>query len=93
MVSLTAVENKIYEYLGDSEDIKLVCVNIPDEKKGEKIILVIDKDIENIKQELIKFGLNPLWLPSDIRVVQDIPILGTGKVDFKSSKSLIMDNL
>jgi len=92
MVSLTAVENKIYEYLGDSTDIKLVCVNLPDEKKGEKIVLVIDKQIDSLKQELIKFGINPLWIPSDIEVVDKVPVLGTGKIDFKGAKTLVLKN-
>jgi acyl-[acyl-carrier-protein]-phospholipid O-acyltransferase/long-chain-fatty-acid--[acyl-carrier-protein] ligase len=90
MVSLTAVENKIYQFLGDSEDIKLVCVNIPDEKKGEKIVLVIDKDIIDLKQDLLSFGINPLWLPSIIKVVDNVPILGTGKIDFKGAKQMIL---
>ena len=90
MVSLTAVENKIYESLSSHEDIKLVCVNISDEKKGEKIILLIDKEIENLKSKLIEFGMNPLWLPSVIKVVDQIPILGTGKIDFKGSKDLVL---
>ncbi|MEA2049704.1 MAG: acyl-[ACP]--phospholipid O-acyltransferase [Campylobacterota bacterium] len=92
MVSLTAVEHKIYEYLGDNHDIKLVCVNIPDEKKGERIILLIDKEIENLKQKLIAFEINPLWLPSEIRVVEHIPILGTGKIDFKGAKTFVLRN-
>ncbi len=92
MVSLTAVENKIYKYLGEDEDIKLVCVNIPDEKKGERLILVIDKEIDNLKQELIKTGMNPLWIPSEIKVVEKVPVLGTGKIDFKGAKTLVLDN-
>ena len=90
MVSLTAVENKIYEYLGDDEDIKLVCVNLPDDKKGEKIVLVIDKEIENLKSELIEFGINPLWIPSEFKVIETIPVLGTGKIDFKSAKEMLL---
>jgi len=96
MVSLTAVENKVYEYLETKEDYantKLVCVNVPDEKKGEKIVLVIDHDIENLRQELIAFEINPLWLPSVIKVVEQVPILGTGKIDFKGAKDLVLKSL
>lgn len=93
MVSLTAVENKIYECLEGMEDIKLVCVNIPDEKKGEKIILVIDKNIEDLKSKLIDFGINPLWIPSVIKVVEQVPVLGTGKIDFKGAKDLVLEIL
>ena len=93
MVSLTAVENKIYEFLGDSEDIKLVCVNIPDEKKGEKIVLIIDKDIDNLKTKLIEFGMTPLWIPSITIVKDQVPVLGTGKIDFKGAKDMVLKEI
>jgi len=89
MVSLTAVENKIYEIIGQESDIKLVCVNIADEKKGEKIVLLIDNDIENLKAKLIESSFPPLWLPSQIQVVEAIPLLGSGKIDFGKSKKLV----
>jgi len=95
MVSLTAVENKIYEYLQSNkqsnEDIKLVCVNIPCDKKGEKIILIIDKEIDNLKQKLLDFGMIPLWIPSDIKVVDEVPILGTCKINFKGAKDMVLE--
>jgi acyl-[acyl-carrier-protein]-phospholipid O-acyltransferase/long-chain-fatty-acid--[acyl-carrier-protein] ligase len=89
MVSLTAVENKIYEYLGEDQDIKLVCVNVPDEKKGEKIILVMEDQIDDLKNKLIEFGMSPLWIPSDIKIVEQVPVLGTGKINFKGAKELV----
>ncbi|MEA3316015.1 MAG: acyl-[ACP]--phospholipid O-acyltransferase [Campylobacterota bacterium] len=91
MVSLTAVENKIYECLGDKEDIKLVCVNIPCDKKGEKIVLLIDKDVEFIKQKLLDFGIIPLWIPSEVKVILNIPVLGTGKINFKGAKDMVLE--
>ena len=95
MVSLSAVENKIYEYLSKKDEensIKLVCVNIPDEKKGEKIVLIIEEEIDNLKQELISFGMNPLWIPSVIDV-STVPVLGTGKIDFKGAKDKVLKSL
>ena len=88
MISLTAIENKIYEAINSSEDIKLVAINLPDEKKGEKIVLLINKEIENLKQKLIDFGLEPLWIPSEIKVIENIPLLGSGKIDFAGAKKL-----
>ena len=93
MISLTAVENKIYEFLGEDNDTKLVCVNIPDEKKGEKIVLVIDTKIENLKQNLAKYDINPLWIPSVIKEVEEVPVLGTGKIDFKGAKQMVLEKL
>lgn len=88
MISLTAVENKIYEAINSKEDIKLVTVNLPDEKKGEKIVLLINHEIEDLKQKLIDFGMEPLWIPSEIKVVENIPLLGSGKIDFAGAKKL-----
>jgi acyl-[acyl-carrier-protein]-phospholipid O-acyltransferase/long-chain-fatty-acid--[acyl-carrier-protein] ligase len=88
MISLTAVENKIYEVIKDDET-KLVCVGVADEKKGEKIILIIEKDIPNLKQLLLQNETNPLWIPSEIKIVPQVPVLGTGKIDFKGAKKLL----
>lgn len=90
MISLTAIENKIYEAINSKEDIKLVTVNLPDEKKGEKIVLLINQDIENLKQKLIDFKMEPLWIPSEIKVVENIPLLGSGKIDFAGARSLAL---
>jgi acyl-[acyl-carrier-protein]-phospholipid O-acyltransferase/long-chain-fatty-acid--[acyl-carrier-protein] ligase len=90
MISLTAVENKIYEALGDLEDLKLAAVNLPDEKKGEKIVLLINQEIEELKQIIIEFGIEPLWIPSEVKVVANIPLLGSGKIDFAGVKKLAL---
>jgi len=90
MISLTAVENKIYEVCHKEEDLKLVTVNLPDEKKGEKIVLLINKNIDNLKQKCIEFGMEPLWIPSEIKLVENIPLLGSGKVDFAGAKRLAL---
>jgi acyl-[acyl-carrier-protein]-phospholipid O-acyltransferase / long-chain-fatty-acid--[acyl-carrier-protein] ligase len=90
MISLTAVENKIYEICHKEEDLKLLTVNLPDEKKGERIVLLINKNIDNLKQKCIEFGMEPLWIPSEIKLVENIPLLGSGKVDFAGAKRLAL---
>ncbi len=90
MISLTAVENKIYEAINSKEDIKLVTVNLPDEKKGEKIVLLINQEIEDLKQKLLDFKMETLWIPSEIKVVENIPLLGSGKIDFSGAKRLAL---
>lgn len=90
MISLTAVENKIYEAINSKEDIKLVTVNLLDEKKGEKIVLLINQEIEDLKQKLLDFKMETLWIPSEIKVVENIPLLGSGKIDFSGAKRLAL---
>ena len=85
MVSLSAVEEAIAKIINNDE-AKCVCVNIPDEKKGEGIVLLIDQDIYNLKNKIVTSGINPLWIPSKIVNVDEIPMLGAGKVNFGESK-------
>lgn len=89
MVSLGAVEQTAKELLDDYE-LGMVAVNVPDEKKGEQIILLIDTPHEPsaLKQMLIKKGMPGLMIPSQIFNVDRIPLLGSGKVDFPHAKKL-----
>jgi acyl-[acyl-carrier-protein]-phospholipid O-acyltransferase/long-chain-fatty-acid--[acyl-carrier-protein] ligase len=89
MISLSAVESKIEQIVDDKDDINFVVVNIPDDKKGEKIVLLIDKEIIDIKEKIASLDINPLWIPTQIEVVPQIPLLGSGKVDFKSAKKMV----
>lgn len=93
MISLTAVEEQIRTCLQQPE-LEMVAVNLPDEKKGEKIILMIAEQIEleNLKKTLLDAGCNPLMIPSEIVQVEEIPKLGSGKTDFKAAKAQLLQN-
>lgn len=94
MISLTAVEETIRDALGDPE-LELVAVNIPDDKKGEKVILLIASEIslKELKRTLLSAGVNSLMLPAGVQNREDIPKLGSGKTDFATAKKLVLDNL
>jgi len=87
MISLTAIEETIRDALQDPE-LELVAVNIPDEKKGEKIVLLIANDItiKELKSILLEAKVNPMMLPAKVINVEEIPKLGSGKTDFATSK-------
>ncbi len=89
MVSLSAVEQQIRQIVGNSE-LELVAVNLPDDKKGEKIVLLIagTHDEAVLKRQLIDGGMNPLMIPATIRSLAEIPKLGSGKTDFGSARQL-----
>ncbi len=89
MVSLGSIEAYIKAYINDSE-IDLLAVNLPDAKKGEKVVLLLQgySDLEGLKKGLIESGMNPLMLPSEMYEVDQIPKLGTGKSDFSGAKKL-----
>ncbi len=91
MISLTAVEEAARAALNQPE-LELVAVNLPDAKKGEKIVLMITQKIAltEIKKAMLAADVNPLMIPVGISVVDEIPKLGSGKTDFKLAKQLLM---
>ncbi|WP_428027018.1 acyl-[ACP]--phospholipid O-acyltransferase [Arcobacter sp.] len=96
MISLSLVEDKISKilHLDENSEIDFMITSIDDEKKGEKIVLLIShveqSDIIKLKEEIIKSFDNKLMIPSSIKIVDDIPKLGSGKKDFKKAKKLAL---
>ena len=45
---------------------------------------------EDLKQKLLDFRMETLWIPSEIKVVENIPLLGSGKIDFSGAKRLAL---
>lgn len=93
MVSLGAVEQEIRQYL-EGEEAGLVAINLPDEKKGEKVVLLVDADIEpeSFRKYLMAQGIAPLMLPSDVFRIDSIPLLGSGKTNYPEAR-LIAERL
>jgi len=91
MISLTQVEEQVRRVLGEPER-ELVAVNLPDEKKGERILLLIAGEIDpdGLRKALIDAGLNPLTIPAEIRAVEQVPKLGSGKTDFAGARRLAL---
>lgn len=89
MVSLGDVEQRVRQALAVPE-LPLVAINLPDEKKGEKVILLLEgeHDAKDIKQKLIDAGMPALLLPAGIFAVDAVPVLGSGKTDFATSRKL-----
>jgi acyl-[acyl-carrier-protein]-phospholipid O-acyltransferase/long-chain-fatty-acid--[acyl-carrier-protein] ligase len=88
MVSLGLVESKIVKVL--KEDTQIAITALPDTKKGEKLVLLLegDTDLDTIKEQIKSLEINSLFIPSEYYKVENLPKLGTGKADFKGVKSL-----
>ena len=88
MVSLGLVESNIRKIL--SEDEQIAITSLPDTKKGEKLVLLLEGDIEldTLKEQIKSLNINPLFMPSEYYKVEKLPKLGTGKADFKGVKTL-----
>jgi len=91
MVSLTAVESAIYELWPDHQH---AVVSIKDEKKGEQLILVTENKDAN-KSDIIKHfkktGIPDLATPKQIKVIDTLFTLGTGKTDYIKTKAFAED--
>jgi acyl-[acyl-carrier-protein]-phospholipid O-acyltransferase/long-chain-fatty-acid--[acyl-carrier-protein] ligase len=72
----------------------VVVTSVPDEKKGERLIVVHTKAMTKSPQEIVdhlkKAGLPNLWMPGtdSFLLVDEIPVLGTGKLDLKGLADL-----
>jgi acyl-[acyl-carrier-protein]-phospholipid O-acyltransferase/long-chain-fatty-acid--[acyl-carrier-protein] ligase len=80
----------------EESELKVAVTAVPDAKKGERLIVLhteLDKSPAEICQRLAEEGLPPLWIPSldSFAPVDQIPILGTGKLDLKRIKDLALE--
>ena len=91
MVSLGLVEGEIGKILSEDEQIALTA--IPDDKKGERLVLLFEgeRDLEELKVAIKAIGMNPLFVPSSYFKVDVVPKLGTGKADFKGAKRVALE--
>src|SRR5262249_60861438 len=70
-----------------------VATAAPDEAKGERLIaFYTDPELspQEIWEQLGDSSLPKLWIPKreDIRFIESIPTLGTGKVDLRAVRAL-----
>jgi len=88
MISLAQVENfpkKLWP-----ENYSAVC-NIKDVNKGETLILITDNkkaDLFELMKLMKEEGQSSLYFPKKIKIINEFPILGSGKIDFKKLQEL-----
>jgi acyl-[acyl-carrier-protein]-phospholipid O-acyltransferase/long-chain-fatty-acid--[acyl-carrier-protein] ligase len=92
MVSLTAVEDALagaFPHYGLKFAVAVIAR--PDEAKGEKLIAVTNESrltLEEMREAVKKRGLMNIAVPREIKVVHDIPRLGTGKVNHRELEKM-----
>jgi len=88
MISLSAIEASINISL--PEDVEILATTVPDDKKGEKVVLLYSGKIEDaeLKACITNSTLNSLMMPSLLIEVETIPKLGSGKSDFSKAKKI-----
>ncbi len=97
MVPHETVEDEIGKVLGlDSEsERKLAVVGVPDESKGEALILIssVGVDLTELRYRLLQNGVSNLWVPKKVVEVEEIPTLASGKLDIKSCESIAREEV
>ena len=91
-VGLGTVEMALKAVIDDHE-MELLVVNVPDEKKGEKLVVLCTRNLDAamLREGLIAQGLNLLALPGLYFRITEIPKLGSGKTDFTTAKKLALE--
>ena len=74
------------------EGVEIAAVALPDEKKGEKVALLVsgEEDPSVLKQKLIENRISPSMLPDAYIGVKAIPKLGSGKKDLSEAKAMAL---
>ena len=91
MVPHIKVEEVIHEIL-QTTDQKCVVTSVPDEKKGERLVVLClaDIDVPGLVAGLKQSTLPNLWIPGEesFHHIESIPLLGSGKVDLGKVKQI-----
>jgi acyl-[acyl-carrier-protein]-phospholipid O-acyltransferase / long-chain-fatty-acid--[acyl-carrier-protein] ligase len=83
MVSLVKVEEVLNKYL--PEDVICCVVDVPNPTKGADVVAAVTTG-EFDKRKILKqmaHDLPAIAIPKDFHVLEDIPMMGTGKVNFR----------
>ena len=90
MVPHVLVEEAILRFASGAE---LVVTSLPDEQKGERLIVLYTSEeisIADVWEQLSRSELPKLWIPKrdSFFRVDSIPMLGTGKLDLRKVRAL-----
>ena len=90
MVSLVKVENILEKYL--TEGVGCCVVEVSDEKKGSYIVATVSKEVN--KTEILRNMMKDLpmiALPRQFVVIEELPMMGTGKIDFRKVTGMVQE--
>jgi acyl-[acyl-carrier-protein]-phospholipid O-acyltransferase / long-chain-fatty-acid--[acyl-carrier-protein] ligase len=90
MVSLVRVENTLEKFL--PLGVSCCVVDVKDEVKGASIIATVTIEV-NKTEILKKMGaeLPNIALPKQFIVIKEFPMMGTGKIDFRSVTRIVQE--
>jgi acyl-[acyl-carrier-protein]-phospholipid O-acyltransferase/long-chain-fatty-acid--[acyl-carrier-protein] ligase len=91
MISLAAIEALASELW---PDVLSAAAILPDPKKGERIVMLTEQ--QNAKRADFQAfakgkGASDFMIPSEVIVIETMPVLGTGKLDFAGVAKLVSE--
>jgi acyl-[acyl-carrier-protein]-phospholipid O-acyltransferase/long-chain-fatty-acid--[acyl-carrier-protein] ligase len=92
MVPMVKIEEELHNLAGVT-DLTFVAVGVPDEKKGERLVVLhtLSEDaLADFLKRLPQLKLPNLWIPKANQFfhVDEVPRLGTGKLDLRLIRQL-----
>jgi acyl-[acyl-carrier-protein]-phospholipid O-acyltransferase/long-chain-fatty-acid--[acyl-carrier-protein] ligase len=92
MVPHIRIEERLHELAESTEQVFAVTA-LPDEKKGERIVVLSilpEEKLANVAEKLTRSDLPALWKPKANLFfhVEALPVLGTGKLDLRGIRGL-----
>jgi acyl-[acyl-carrier-protein]-phospholipid O-acyltransferase/long-chain-fatty-acid--[acyl-carrier-protein] ligase len=88
MISLVKVENTLEKFL--PMGVSCCVVEVSDEKKGSFIIATVSMEVN--KTEMLRKMMTELpiiALPRQFIVIKELPMMSTGKIDFRSVTNIV----
>lgn len=92
MISLPAIETILIDnFSSESDEGPMLAVEAtPDENKPEIVLFSVKElDREKVNEQIKKGGLSPLHNIRQVIKLESIPVLGTGKTDYKKLKQIL----
>jgi acyl-[acyl-carrier-protein]-phospholipid O-acyltransferase/long-chain-fatty-acid--[acyl-carrier-protein] ligase len=91
MVSLVKVEELLSDLLPD--DVICCVVDVPNPTKGADVVAAVttgDFDMHKVLKQLKK-ELPPIAIPKQFLVIKDIPMMASGKVNFREIEKIVRE--
>ncbi len=95
MVPHIKIEEKLHELAGATEQT-FVVAGVPDEKKGERLVVLhklTPEELQACLEKLVQCDLPNLWKPRADQFfhIDALPYLGTGKLDLRKAREIAIE--
>jgi long-chain-fatty-acid--[acyl-carrier-protein] ligase len=96
MISLPAIEAVLeQQYAADSDEGPVLAVEAASEARRPELVLftTLDLDCQTVNRQIRQAGLSPLHNLSRVIRLEQLPVLGTGKTDYRTLKRMLTERL